>query len=278
MMVKLPMPMTLLRSLLPVLAALLPAALAAQAPPATAAPGAPAAPLSEGYVLGPGDVVEVAVLGRDDFRVRVPVGTDGEIQLPLIKSVRAANRTVIQLREEIARELVKGGYFVDPVVAVSIASYASRYVVVLGKVGTPGLVPIDRAYRVSEILARVGGVQDAAGSQITLRRDTGEELELNLEAIATGGDAGDPLVQPGDKLYVAPAKVFYIYGQVAAPGSYPIARDMTLRMALARGGGLTALGSDKKIKVFREGREQRVRDLSSALQDGDVITVGERFF
>ena len=241
-------------------------------------PAVQSAPLTEGYVLGPGDVVEIAVLGRDDFRVRVPVGTDGDIQLPLLKSMQAANKTVVQLREEIARKLVAGGYFIDPVVAVSIASYASRYVVVLGRVGTPGLVPIDRAYRVSEILARVGGVQEAAGAQINLRRETGEELSLNLETIATGGDAGDPFVQPGDKLYVAPAKLFYIYGQVTAPGSYPIAQGMTLRMALARGGGLTPLGSERKIKVFREGRELSVRDLSTELKDGDVLTVGERFF
>lgn len=248
--------------------------------PAAAQDAAPAtaATLVEGYVLGPGDVVEVAVLGRDDFRVRVSVGVDGAIPLPLIKSVQAADRTVVQLREEVARRLVAGGYFVDPVVAVAIASYASRYVVVLGQVATPGLVPIDRAYRVSEILARVGGVQDAAGAEINLRRETGEELTLNLTSIATGGNAGDPLVQPGDKLYVAPAKLFYIYGQVTAPGNYPIARGMTLRMALARGGGLTALGSEKKIKVFRDGEEMKVRDLSTALQDGDVITIGERFF
>lgn len=247
------------------------------APPA-AAPAKAAVSLTEGYVLGPGDVVEVAVLGRDEFKPRVQVQVDGTIQLPFINSVQASNLTVLQLRERVRQLLKDGGYYADPVVAVNVANFASRYVIVLGEVGTPGLVPVDRAYRISEIVARVGGTRDSASDTISLRRASGEEIKLNMRAIATGGNEEDPIVNPGDKIYVAAAETFYIYGQVSAPGTYRVDRDMTLRKALARGGGLTSLGSEKRIKLFRGGDAIPKFKLTDAIKGGDVIVVGERFF
>ena len=232
----------------------------------------------DGYVLGAGDVVEVSVLGREEYRARVQVQVDGTIQLPFLNSIPAADLTVTQLREDVARRLTQGGYYTDPVVAVNVVSYASRYVVVLGEVATPGLVPIDRSYRVSEILARVGGASPAASDTLSLRREDGTDIELDIRKIATGGNEADPYVQPGDKLYVAKAETFYIYGQVNAPGTYPIAKGMTLRMALARGGGLTSMGSENRAKGFRDGKEIKRFDLNAPIKPDDVVVVGERFF
>lgn len=233
--------------------------------------------LNDGYVIGVGDVVEIAVLGREEFKPRVQVQVDGTVQLPYLHSVMAANLTVIQLRERVAKLLRDGGYYVDPVVNVTVASYASRYVTVLGEFSTPGLIPVDRAYRVSEILARAGGARPSAGDDLVLRRATGEEVVLPIVMLSRGGPADDPLVQPGDKLFIATAPNFYIYGQVNAPGAYRVERGMTLRMALARGGGLTERGSTGRLSLIRNGRQLRVT-LDAVLQGGDTVVVGERFF
>ena len=270
----------LFAALLAALAALLTVPALAQAQPAPrGGAGAGAAPvtLNDGYVIGVGDVVEIAVLGRDEFRPRVQVQADGTIQLPYLHSVAASNLTVIQLRDRIAKLLRDGGYYVDPVVSVSVASYASRYVTVLGEFATPGILPVDRAYRVSEILARAGGTRPGASDELILRRATGEEMTLPIELLSRGGPADDPLVQPGDKLFIGTAPNFYIYGQVNAPGSYRVDRAMTLRMALARGGGLTERGSANRLSLFRNGSKIRVT-LDTQLQGGDTVVVGERFF
>lgn len=233
--------------------------------------------LNDGYVIGLGDVVEIAVLGREEFKPRVQVQVDGTVQLPYLHSVMASNLTVIQLRERVAKLLRDGGYYVDPVVSVTVVSYASRYVTVLGEFAIPGLVPVDRAYRVSEILARAGGPRPTASDELILRRATGEELVLPIELLSRGGPADDPLVQPGDKLFIGAALNFYIYGQVNAPGAYKVERGMTLRMALARGGGLTERGSAGRLSLFRNGKQVRV-GLDTVLQGGDTVVVGERFF
>lgn len=234
--------------------------------------------MADGYVLGVGDVVEVSVLGREEFNPRVQIQNDGTLQLPFLGTVKASDLTILQFRENVRQALIRGGYYASPVVNVAVASYASRYVTVLGEVATPGIVPIDRSYHLSEILARVGGPRGTASDQVKVTRENGEELELSIRESATSGGDKDPEISPGDKIYVPAAKTFYIYGQVNAPGTYQIDRDMTLRKALARGGGLTPMGSEKRVKVFRNGEEIKKFDPSEPIIDGDVVVVGERFF
>ncbi|MGD9812243.1 MAG: polysaccharide biosynthesis/export family protein, partial [Sphingobium sp.] len=248
------------------------------AQPATAAAGKEGLSMSDGYVLGIGDVVQVSVLGQSEFDVRVQVQNDNTIQLPFINSITAADLTVLQLRDKIRKALLAGGYYSDPAVAVTVVTFASRYVTVLGAVGSPGIVPIDRSYRMSEIIARAGGSGTVGVDTVILTRTDGTQLRLSLDEIATSGPDKDPIVNAGDKVFVEPAKTFYIYGQISSPGSYPIERGLTLQKAIARVGGLTSLGSIKRVKVTRDGREIKKFGLSELIKDGDVIVVGERFF
>ena len=228
------------------------------------------------YVLGVGDVIETAAIGRTDFNARVQIGDDGAIALPFVGSVPAAGRTVLQLRDDLRKRLISGGFLENPVVAVSIATYASRFVTVLGQVNQPGVVSMDRAYRLSEIVARVGGANAAADTVVLTRLD-GTSQTVSLRAIAGAPVGQDPTVQPGDKVFVAPPSTFYIYGAVNTPGAFPMARAMTVQMALARGGGLTPVGSAKRVKIVRGGQELKA-DLDEQLRPDDVLVVGERFF
>ena len=252
----------------------------AQQPPASEEQ-APAGPVVEGassaYVLGRDDVIEVGLLGRTDFGGRVRVQADGTVQLPFVGKIEAADRTTAELSDAIRQALQKGGYFADPVVTIEVVGYASRYVTVLGAINQPGLVPINRPYRLSEIVARVGGVREGAADYIIVRPEQGEERRLMIRDLATGDASQDPPVSPGDKIYVPMADVFYIYGQVNAPGSFALQSDTTVRHAIAKAGGLTESGSDKKVTVTRDGKKVKL-NVDSKLLPGDVLVVGERLF
>jgi polysaccharide export outer membrane protein len=244
---------------------------------------APVAPAAAGtdpdaYVLGVNDTIEVSVVGGKEGPMRVQIQTDGTIQLPLIGTLTAAKKPVLALRNEIRSLLSSKGYYTNPAVNVTVVTFSSQYVTVLGEVGVPGLLPIDRAYRISEILAKAGSVKSSGSDTVTLTRANGQELKLPVEQLATGGPEQDPLVQPGDKVYVPMAKTFYIYGQVTRPGDYRADAGVNLRKALAVAGGLTALGSEKRIKVIRNGVEIKKFPLNDPIRAEDVVVVGERFF
>lgn len=257
-----------------------PAAVAQPAPVAAspAAAAAAGADIASGYVLGPDDIIEVTVLGQPEFTTRARVKANGTIQLPFIGEQRVSGETALSLAPKITEKLRSGGYYAKPVVNIEISNFASRYVVLLGAVGTPGLQPVDRDYRLSEIIARAGGLRETGADFVTLTRASGEQRNYQFERLAAGGPDDDPVIRPGDKIFVPEADLFYIYGQVNAPGVYPIkGGEMSVRKAVARGGGFGASGSAKRIKLFRDGEETKV-NLDMIIKAGDVIVVGERLF
>jgi len=256
------------------------AAGATSAPP----PAVPAlnAPVDSSYVLGIGDVVAIALVGRNDLNSRVRVSTDGTVLLPFVGRIRASGRTVLELSEDIRQALIKGGFFSDAVVQAEVVGITSRYATILGAVGSPGLLPLDRNYHLSEILAKVGGRGGGGGADyvVLTRAAGGESLRFNIDDLATAPPDKDPIVQPGDKIFIPAAdkEVFYISGEVRNAGTFPIVTNMTFRTAIARAGGVTENGNENKITVTRGGKPVKGIKLEDKVQVGDVIKIGERLF
>jgi polysaccharide export outer membrane protein len=232
---------------------------------------------SSAYVLGRDDVVEIGLIGGGYPAGRVRVQADGTVQLPFIGKLQVADHTTAEVSELVRKALQQGQFFADPIVQVEVVGYASRYVVVLGAVGSPGLIPINRPYRMSEILARVGGVRDGAADYLNVRSADGKERHVMIKDLATGDATQDPYVQAGDKIYAPAAEMYYISGKVNSPGQYAANSDITLAMAIAKAGGLAEQGSDKKVDVTRGGKKVKL-DLGAKIQPGDVIVVGEKMF
>lgn len=251
-------------------------------PPVTPGVAAPAATSRQAdiqrdeYVIGPEDVVEVEVVGQPDHS-RARVYTDGTIQVNLVGRVTAAGKTPRQLGSEIAASLKTGGYYANPAVNVEVVGFSSRYVTVLGAVGSPGLVPINRPYRLSEVMARVGGVREGAADFIVVRSESGPEKRYNVEKLSSGDSSQDPMVAAGDKIFAPNAEVIYVTGQVKSPGTVPIKTDMTIAQAIARTGGLTDSGTDRRVKVTRGGKTLKL-DANSKVEPGDVLLINEKLF
>jgi polysaccharide biosynthesis/export protein len=256
----------------------------ASATAGTTALGTPAVPMvavDQDYVLGNGDVIEIALVGRSDFTGRTRIGNDGAVLLPYLGPFPATGRTPAKLAQEIAAALQKGGFFSHPVVRVDIVGVGSRTVTVLGAVGSPGIVPLDRAYHLSEIVARAGGHIGSGGDTVIVTHQDGSSKTYKLADLATGSGEKDPLVVNGDKIYfpAAEAEVFYATGQVKAPGAYPVTEGMTVRIALARAGGITDDGSERKVSIKRKGVDLKNVKLDvTTVEPGDIINVGERLF
>ena len=244
--------------------------------PAMVGPPADASTNMQSYVLGQRDIIAVEVVGRADYKTQVQVQEDGTVALPLIGLVNAASLTLPQLKAEIQRRLIAGGFFVRPEVVVTLVTASSQYAVMLGDVGQSGLLMLDREYHLTEVLARSGGVRSGS-DLVTVTSPAGETREYSMLAIATN-KAPDPIVVAGSKILVQPAQVFYIYGQIGSPGGFPVEQGMTVRQALARSGGLTTLGSSKKITLYRGTQVTKKISMDAKVQPGDTLVVGERFF
>lgn len=252
--------------------------LVAGAAVAQAQPAAPPVPVPSAYVLGPDDGIQVSVYGSPELSVTTRIKADGTIIMPLIGVVKADGQTNISLAKVISDKLTSAGYLKNPFVNVEIAGYVSKTVNVAGKVSSPGIVPLDRPYRALDILLKSGWVQESGANYIYLRRQGAPERKLEVEKLVRGEADQDPLMQPGDTLYVPEADTFFIYGQINSPGIKPILPNMTIRQALAMAGGVTPTGKSDKVGLIRGNAKEVSVEVTQPVQKGDVIVVKERLF
>ncbi|QYE34153.1 MULTISPECIES: polysaccharide biosynthesis/export family protein [Sphingosinicellaceae] len=266
-----------MRRLLLLCLALIAAWLTASAP--ALAKDAPVVARDNGYVLGPNDTIAVQVYGQPDAGVTTRIKADGTIVMPLIGTVKAEGATQLQLADTIKEKLVKGGYFKDPFVNVEVSAYVSKTVNVAGKVATPGVYPLDKQYTVLEMLLKSGWLREQGASYIYLRRaNDSKEIRLETEALVRGSPDKNLILAPGDTLFVPDADTFFVYGQIAHPGSFAITPNMTLREALAIAGGVTSSGSERKVALIRGGGKEVKAAIDEPVRKGDVYIVKERLF
>ena len=239
------------------------------------------------YRIGAGDGLRVSVFQNPNLTLETRVSGDGTINYPLVGQVKLGGLTLPQAEQAIAGALERGNFIASPQVNILPVAIRSSQVSVLGLVNRPGRFPMETFNtRVSEMLAIAGGISPGGADTVIL---TGERAgkpyrkEIDIPSLfLKSSQAEDVTVAGGDVLYVDRAPMFYIYGEVNRPGSYRIERGMTLRHALVTGGGPTAKGSEKSLRLHRRGSDGRLQTLNPGLNDpvrpDDVLHVGESFF
>ena len=239
------------------------------------------------YRLGPGDIVKIAVYNNPDLATETEVSHDGKIGFPLIGEVTVGGLTRAGSEKLIAERLDTGGFVPKPHVNLLVTQYRSRQVSVIGEVNRPGKYSISEGVGLTDVLALAGGITARGSQMITLiQKDrTGRTVqqEINVRKLLAGTDASkDIRMGNDDVVHVPPVSVFYIYGEVRQPGSYPLAEELTVRQALSLGGGLTVRGTERGIRVDRKSKNGNVQtqrvQLTDRVQPNDVLHVPESWF
>ncbi len=239
------------------------------------------------YLLGPGDIVKVTVFKNPDLSTEAKVTESGTIGFPLIGAVPVSGLTLSGVERKIAQMLKDGGFVLNPQVNVLLSLSVGNQVAVLGEVNKPGRYPIEGAGgHVSGMLASAGGIAATGSDTVILTGTRGGKpfrREIDVTKMSQSASAADdPELSGGDTLFVNRAPQFYIYGQVQRPGGYRLEKGMTVRQALATGGGITGKGTTRGIVLHRRDASGKVTDskvnLDADMQDQDVLDVKESLF
>jgi polysaccharide export outer membrane protein len=169
--------------------------------PSTAVPSAQSWP---SYVIGPEDVLHIAVWKEADLSVTLPVRPDGKVSLPLLNDVQAAGLTPEQLKDSVAEKLKK--FISDPRVTVVVTQINSKRIYLAGEVAHTGAMPMSPNMTVMQALASAGMNQFANTKKIyLLRSDNGkqEKLPVPYRKLIKGEEMEHNYVlQPGDTIVV----------------------------------------------------------------------------
>lgn len=239
------------------------------------------------YLLGPGDVVRITVVGHPELETVARVSERGNVSFPYIGDVQVGGRSEVEAQNLIASRLREEEIVRVPQVTLLVEEYQSQVISVLGQVHRPGVYPIAVGQSLIDMIAKAGGIKEGGSWEIlvTRQQDGGETLKrsINLEQALQGGVGSQELVaRSGDIVFIPEAAVFYIYGEVSRPGAYQLRPNMTVMQAISVGGGITDHGTERGLEIRRESPDGDVEDVSASLGDrllpNDVVLVKESLF
>src|SRR5262245_9362952 len=86
------------------------------------------------YRVGPQDVLTVTCYDQADLSGKFTVEADGTFTYPYIGRVKAGGLSLRALEDQLKKQLIKEGYFKNPQITVSVETYRSQKVFVVGEV------------------------------------------------------------------------------------------------------------------------------------------------
>lgn len=169
------------------------------------APDAPTVvPLGAGYKIAPMDTLSIKVFKMPDLSGEYEVDLTGQISMPLLGNVAAADMTTAQLDQALTQRLGEK-YLENPDVGVSIKSSTARLVTVDGSVNKSGSYPAMGPMTLIQAVALAGGTnQEANPRRVAIFRTiAGKRQAAAFDLVSIRrGEAPDPQVYPGDIIVI----------------------------------------------------------------------------
>ena len=217
-------------------------------------------PSTNAFTLGPGDRVEIEVIGEPATRTVTSVGPDGRLYFHLLPGTDVWGLTLPQAKDLLEGELRK---FVrnDARIALSLRSVESQRVWLLGRLNKPGVFPLSGPMTLLEAVSLAGGptvpaALAAAGGGVSVGPAVGTEeiadlrrafvvregrvMPVDVARLLNEGDLSQNIYLQGDDLLYLPsarAREVYVLGAVLQPTAAPYAERMTVIGAVAVAGG-----------------------------------------
>ena len=238
-------------------------------------------PVPMGYVIGPGDTIDLQLFGNRNEAYQLVVNRDGDINFPEVGPISVAGLSFESLRREAALRVAE--QMIGVRVSVTLGRLRSIRVFLLGDVERPGLHVVSGfATAVNVLLAGHGVKETGSLRRIEVRRNGRVVSKLDLYDLLLRGDTrGDTRIRQGDVVFVPPVgDTAAVYGEVKRPAIYEVRGKNTVADLIALAGGRLAAASAAGVRLTRvEPQGSSVRDMGwdevgrEALRNGDVVQV-----
>jgi len=183
-------------------------------------------PVPAEYVVGPGDRLEVQLIGNTKGRHSLVVGRDGRIMFPELGPIAVSG-----LRFEAAKARIESrvaDQMIGTQAVVTMGDLRSIRVFVLGEAERPGSYTVSGLATVTNALFASGGVKTIGSLRnIELKRNGALVKRVDLYDLLLKGDtSGDARLLPGDVIFIPPVgSTVAVTGEIRRPAIYEIKGD-----------------------------------------------------
>ena len=245
------------------------------------------------------DLLFIQVFDVEQMTREYRVSGTGAVDFPLLPDpVPVAGLTTQQAAKAISQRCIAAGVLSHPQISITVRESRLHSVAVAGAVKTPQIYPVFGRIPLMDLLTLAGGLENEAGSVVTIVRGevsrrllsaqagdaqaagtppaTPVTLNINLQRLLDNGDPSLNVdVYPGDRVTVQRAGVVYVLGAVNRAGGYLLSdarQNMTVLKAVALAGYLSPFAKSKNVVLLRNnasapsGREQIPINLKAMLK------------
>ncbi len=211
-------------------------------------------------VLLPGDRVNIELTSAATTQIpNVLVEPAGTVHMPLAGDIEVRGLGLVAAEAKLKAALQRYDSLVH--VTVSIATLDGHKVTVAGAVRNPGVIPLQPAARLTDVVLAAGGAvmnlvngQMVSGSDLRTARLTrdGAEVPVDFEKAMAGDVMHNVYMRAGDQVYIPSERglTISVMGQTTG-GVVQWSPGVRLTEVLAMSGGVT-VGADKSdIRILR---------------------------
>jgi polysaccharide export outer membrane protein len=239
------------------------------------------------YKISPGDVIEIQVDRAPELSGSFRVSTSGAISIGYLGRVSADQKTPEELAQLIGDGL-RGRYLKNPRVTVTVTQLNSHVFFIQGSVNRPGAYQMEGKPSLMKLISVAGGLSANHGSTAFIIRDVTrpagdsapkllsvadaktstnqsqspvpemtederyELVRVSINGLFRGDFDKNMYIEPGSVVHIPPADIFFVAGEVRAPGQFPFREGTTLRQAISLAQGMTYKAAPKRAIIFRE--------------------------
>ncbi|WP_338617688.1 polysaccharide biosynthesis/export family protein [Pigmentiphaga sp. CHJ604] len=242
------------------------------------------------YTVAPQDILRITVWNHpelnnpsgvlNDLQGRV-VNNDGSFFYPYAGQVKAAGRTVQEIRDSLAKTL--SAVLVEPQVDVSVLTYRGKRAFAMGQLEKPGVVPItDVPLTITDLISQAGGLKPEADLMAASLMRGSKAIPVDLYALYYQGDISQNLqLQAGDILTVPENRYnkIFVLGEVGKPQSIVMPRGrLSLAEVVSDSGGFNPLSSNAgQLYVIRSGPNGKPQIWHLNAAAPDALILADRF-
>jgi polysaccharide export outer membrane protein len=254
------------------------------------------------FTLGPGDRLELELIGDPASKTTTVVAPDGKVYFSLLPGVDVWGLTLTDAKLKIENTFTN---FVreQPRLSMTLRGVESKRVWLLGCVQQPGVYTMSTPMTLLESISMAGGTMSLTSFRDQAAAGIGEELAdlnrsflirrgnllpVNFHRLLKEGDLGQNVyLEPDDFVYLPPgtARDVYVFGAVAQPRPVPYTEGLTVAGAVASAYGtlrdaytphvavVRGSLSEPQITIVNYRKVIRGQEADIALQPHDIVYV-----